>query len=104
MEEDGQRLAIAFDSERGRSELRVGSVLYSDAGNYLCRAIDLSGNVEIISLLAVITVQGAYTKVNTIQSYLKSSRNLYQVSLHFISPWLLSLSPYGQWLYWTVRC
>ena len=55
---DAQRVSISLDSTSGRSQLRLGTVMYSDAGNYSCRAFSQSGFTDT-SDTAVITVQGS---------------------------------------------
>lgn len=58
MEGDSSRIAITYDSLSGRSELGIGSVMYSDAGEYVCRAADTGGIVVGSSQFAILTVQG----------------------------------------------
>lgn len=55
---EGGRLSISYDGITGRSELRVASVRYGDAGDYLCRALDAGGRVLASSETATIVVQG----------------------------------------------
>lgn len=58
MLEEGGRLSISYDGVTGRSELRVTSVRYGDAGEYFCRALDSGGRILASSNAATITVQG----------------------------------------------
>ena len=52
------RFSISLDSLTGRSELRVSSVQYGDAGEYSCVAQDANGNFLATSQSGTITVQG----------------------------------------------
>lgn len=56
---DGATIVTSYDNiTSGRSELRIASMEYKDAGNYTCLALDSRNALIISSQSAVITVLG----------------------------------------------
>ena len=54
----GSRFTVSYDSSAGDSELRIGSVRYTDAGGYQCIAVGSSNQILAASSVGTLTVHG----------------------------------------------